>query len=406
MGLKMTACLSFAGNPQVKVGSVFAPVLLLALVLTGAAISGSASDFNIRTIHPGLKDEIANNPSILDAIGKANWALLLKVSGQVEDGGLTGIAETSYLPLSAQREIFRAIQGSPAVPEDIRLVLQDLIIQYYFFTYYYHSQNPREQEFSGEHRRFLQDLGIEYVWIEPAAQNYYQHTFLKKLVRTLPESRWGAFYRKIFDKTGFRELPQEGEGQADENVAEEDGFRSAASFTGEVRGGQVFEKYFGPGFSFRLEPRPLGWEIAVLYLDGGENIARLTPPFHFVPNPREIEGWHFRNSDNSGANEAGEKNVNAPGEEREFIFSPEVGAGIQSPESPRPPNEKDIEQVRSFGRGLLRIVEYGLGNLNVGEQAKFEWMRFEVHVSWPGEFGPLTFLSTGCYTRREKRSMP
>ena len=34
-----------------------------------------------------------------------------------------------------------------------------------------------------------------------------------------------------------------------------------------------------------------------------ENLSSLTPPFHFAPNPRQIEGWHFRNADNTGPND-------------------------------------------------------------------------------------------------------
>lgn len=360
--------------------------LAVALAMHAATGGDGPTNCNIRMIPPGLVADVEASPRILDAIGRANWNLLVRVSRQVGDTGLTGIAEAAYMPMSAQRELFRAVRSSSAIPEDIRLVLQDLIIQYYFFTYYYHIQDPREREFRDEHRRFLQELGIEYVWVEPAAQNYYQHTFLKELVRTRPETRWGAFYRRIFDQTGFREVPGETEGPAAAGAHGRDASRATANFRGEVREGQVFERRFGPGFLLRLEPRPLGWEITVRYRGGEENIARLTPPFHFVPNPREIEGWHFRNSDNSGPNEPGDKNVNAPGEEREFIFSTEVGRSIQRRESRRPPDEEDIERVRSFGRGRLRILDYRLGNLKTGEQAKFEWLRFEVEVSWPAAF--------------------
>ena len=52
----------------------------------------------------------------------------------------------------------------------------------------------------------------------------------------------------------------------------------------------------------------------------------MTPPWHFVPNAREIEGWHFRNGDNTAPNDA---SVNALQELREFIFSPAVGRGIE-----------------------------------------------------------------------------
>ena len=161
--------------------------------------------------------------------------------------------------------------------------------------------------------------------------------------------------------------------------AEERGTRRIyAKIIGEVKMGETFEKAFGPGFYFRLEPNAYGWLITLRDERGSEDLSRLTPPFHFVPNPREIEGWHFRNADNSGPNEPGEKNVNAPGLIREFIFSPEVGRTINYP-----PKPEEIEKIRRFGRGELRILDYKLGDLVPGKRARFEWMRFEVDLSWP-----------------------
>jgi len=154
--------------------------------------------------------------------------------------------------------------------------------------------------------------------------------------------------------------------------------RIYAKIIGEVKIGETFEKAFGPGFYFRLEPDPYGWLITIGDERGSKDLSRLTPPFHFVPNPREIEGWHFRNADNSGPNEPGEKNVNAPGLIREFIFSPEVGRTINYP-----PKPEEIEKIRRFGRGELRILDYKLGDLAPEKRARFEWMRFEVDLSWP-----------------------
>lgn len=159
--------------------------------------------------------------------------------------------------------------------------------------------------------------------------------------------------------------------------------RIYAKIIGEVKMGETFEKAFGPGFYFRLEPNAYGWLIVLRDERGSEDLSRLTPPFHFVPNPREIEGWHFRNTDNSGPNEPGEKNVNAPGLIREFIFSPEVGGTIDGPNAKRKPTLEEIEKIQRFGRGELRILDYKLGDLIPGKRARFEWMRFEVDLSWP-----------------------
>jgi hypothetical protein len=164
--------------------------------------------------------------------------------------------------------------------------------------------------------------------------------------------------------------------------------RVNVKISGEVKMGQPFEKSFGPAFRFHLTPTPCGWLIVIRDEQKSEDISRLTHPFHFVPNPREIEGWHFRNSDNSGPNEAGDKNVNAPGEIREFIFSPEVGKSIAPPEAKRQPTVEEIDRVRHFGHGRLKILDYRLTDLIPGQQAKFEWMRFEVELSWPAGFKP------------------
>ena len=101
-----------------------------------------------------------------------------------------------------------------------------------------------------------------------------------------------------------------------------------------------------------------------------------------MPNPRDIEGWHFRNADNSGPNEPGDKNVNAPGEKREFIFSPAVGRTIAGPEAKRSPTPEEIDAIRSLGRGKLRILDYQLKDLEPQKQARFQWMNFEVELSY------------------------
>ena len=170
--------------------------------------------------------------------------------------------------------------------------------------------------------------------------------------------------------------------------------RCETTITGKVKKGEAFERTFGPGLIFSLQPTPLGWTITVRERGRDEDLSRLTPPFHFVPNPRDLEGWHFRNADNTGLNEAGAKNVNAPGEEREFIFSPEVGRSIQGADAKAAPTEDEVEKVRAYGRGLLKIIEYRLNNLEVGQQAGFEWIRFEVTIYWPDP--PLKGTGFSC----------
>jgi len=245
-------------------------------------------------------------------------------------------------------------------------------------TYYDHP-DPREKAFLGEHKTFLENLGVEFEWVEPAGENYYLHTFLRRLVREMPDTKWGRFYRAVEDETGLNDIPHEREGKAEPAVKED---RSEIDFEAEISETQRFEKPFGPGFLFILEPSSLGWRIMVKQENRDEDLSRLTPPFHFVPNPRDVEGWHFRNADNTGPNAPGEKNVNAPGEEREFIFSPEVGLTIDAPGTGRPPSAEEIDAVRAFGRGKLVILAHKLAGLEPGTQARFVWMKFRVELTW------------------------
>jgi hypothetical protein len=169
-----------------------------------------------------------------------------------------------------------------------------------------------------------------------------------------------------------------GSGAAPPEVA-----RARLVLRGELKAGEAFERLFGPSLSFRLTPVPTGWSIEVHERGRDEDLARLTPPLHFTPNARDVEGWHFRNRDNTGPNSSGDKNVNAPGRARQFIFSPEVGRTIAGPQTTTAISPEDVDRVRAFGRGELRILDYRLKNLKPGQQAAFEWMRFEVELSWP-----------------------
>lgn len=147
---------------------------------------------------------------------------------------------------------------------------------------------------------------------------------------------------------------------------------------GRVRKGETFQQPFGPGFVFVLEPVANGWEIMVKETGRDENLARLTPPLHFAPNPREIEGWQFlddpsRCPSRPHAAEAG------PANPREFIFSPEVGRTIQGPDAAVSVSVEEIEAVRRFGRGTLLIEDVALGPLKNGCPG-IDWLKFSVQA--------------------------
>jgi hypothetical protein len=90
------------------------------------------------------------------------------------------------------------------------------------------------------------------------------------------------------------------------------------------------------------------------------------------PNATSIEGWHFRNEDNTGPN-TGE--LNFPQHEREFIFSPEapqlIGKEIVG---------EDTERIRAFGRGILSIERLKLSPAIRGGTANILEMDFRCDV--------------------------
>jgi hypothetical protein len=156
--------------------------------------------------------------------------------------------------------------------------------------------------------------------------------------------------------------------------------RVAVEIRGEVHADSTFERATPDGrFIVVLEPHEFGWVLRI-HQPGrpDDDLSRLTPPWHFVPNPREIEGWHLRNADNTGPNEG---SVNAPGEWREFIFSPEVGRTIEYNGSNT--TEEDVAKVEAYGRGTLAILDYELSPPEPGERARFERMKFTICLTWP-----------------------
>jgi hypothetical protein len=160
--------------------------------------------------------------------------------------------------------------------------------------------------------------------------------------------------------------------------------RRAEVITGEVIRGDTFFRSTPSGWILRLTPARdgAGWFLSVSVKGReAEDLSRLTPPWHFVPNPREIEGWHFRNAANTGPNDG---SVNAPQQLREFIFSPEVGRSIDYDGSAT--SSENVAKVRSFGRGWLFITRYALTAPRAGERAGFESLAFTACLTSPGSF--------------------
>jgi hypothetical protein len=160
--------------------------------------------------------------------------------------------------------------------------------------------------------------------------------------------------------------------------------RGRTRMSGEVAAGQVFERRFGPGLLLRLDPQPTGWMLSVRQPGRDEDLSRLSPPLHFAPNPRDLEGWQFCLAGDR-AGEAGAAARNAPGNLRDFIFSPEVGNAIQGPGARGSPTPEDIHRVMRFGRGRLHILSFRRADPSPGGEPRLAWLQFEVELSWFGQ---------------------
>ena len=141
----------------------------------------------------------------------------------------------------------------------------------------------------------------------------------------------------------------------------------------DVAAGESHLLRFGNGFVFVLEPSGGGWEVVVRQAKRDENLARLTPPLHFAPNPRMIEPEHLF------ASEAVRAAGNFPGAGRDFIFSPEVGKTIGDPGANTALTPEEVDAVGRFGRGRLTILDAK------GTVERIGRMRFRLELDWLAE---------------------
>lgn len=168
---------------------------------------------------------------------------------------------------------------------------------------------------------------------------------------------------------------------------------------GEISRGETMIHRFdheGTAYEFRLVPTGGGWTIWIgdpAHRDHNY-VAAATPPFRGI-NPAVVEGWHFRNSDNTGPNAPGQTNVNAPQKERRFFFARDE-AGYQEAQEAleillrpdgRPESEIRNAELRLTmvprGEGTLWIDALELGNLTPGERAHIQRMAFRVRLQLP-----------------------
>ena len=164
-------------------------------------------------------------------------------------------------------------------------------------------------------------------------------------------------------------------------------------------GAALSRETIGPGWTFTLLRKETGWAIRLTDKDGLD-LTQITPPFHGPANPRDIEGWHFRNADNTGPNEG---SVNAPQALRLFNFSPELSGtgGFKPPASDGPTL---FEPDPDGGRGWFRIDDFGLADLEPGQKARMVYLKFFACLTWPktaAEQAAESELNSATYTDEE-----
>lgn len=170
-------------------------------------------------------------------------------------------------------------------------------------------------------------------------------------------------------------------------------------FHGEVNRAETLIHRFahkGTAYEFRLVPAGGGWTIWIGTRENRDHnfVAVATPPFRGI-NPATIEGWHFRNSANSGPNVPGAGNVNAPQKERGFFFVLDEASYQEAQEAleillwPDGRSEPELKNAESRlalvprGEGTLWVDALELGSLSPGERAHIERMAFRVRLRLP-----------------------
>lgn len=159
------------------------------------------------------------------------------------------------------------------------------------------------------------------------------------------------------------------------------------SFSGEVKRGQSFQKKITQGLVFCLTPDSFwqengGWRLNISDEIGkpcDDNFAGIvTPPFHGENNATFIQGWQFRNENNTGENE-----TNAMIRYFSFVFNQSDYESIFNA-SFNLPTDKNFDPSKILtSRSVMTIVDLKLGNLIPDKIVWIESMKFEVKIYLP-----------------------
>ncbi len=171
-------------------------------------------------------------------------------------------------------------------------------------------------------------------------------------------------------------------------------FAETIEFSGVLLKGESFNSKINENLYFGLLPyTEWGWIIFVGEDSSSNYVTVATPPFRGM-NSTVIEGWHFRNEDNTGPNDG---SVNAPQHVREFrfvldkesFFKAEEYVSIVSWHYNYTQEELETAYEKfeelDFGNGELVITDMKFDNLERGERAGFEFIEFYVKIYMKGE---------------------
>ncbi len=145
----------------------------------------------------------------------------------------------------------------------------------------------------------------------------------------------------------------------------------------EVAGDASFFQRLAGGWVFALIKVENGWSLRVYEhepVDDAVDLSALTPP-RMAPNPRDILGWHFRNSDNTGTNTG---DVNAPQHQRAFVISPSLAGtgGYRSTD-----DATMMEPGPDDSIGWLTVLDYGLAGLDKDQRARMNYLQFDACIT-------------------------
>jgi hypothetical protein len=173
-------------------------------------------------------------------------------------------------------------------------------------------------------------------------------------------------------------------------------------FKGAIKRGESFRHKVSGGLVFGLDPTMeidpcQGWQIWIGPSEQVKTYALIaTTPRNHGLMETDICGTDFRNSDNSGPNAPGPKNVNRPQEIRQFRFVANQSdyQALQNAYDAFDRNALTAEQVSSevsqqghVRTGKLNITGLSLGNLHVGSRPTIERMEFTVELDLRGRKG-------------------